>query len=209
MTILSGTRAPTSLTSSASTRRTAIIVGALFVVQMVTAMVGSALTEGFLAGDGGRSQLTVGVALMMTAGFVVVGIGFLMYPVLAEVDPRRAAWYPALRIAECLVSVVCGAYLLARLEIVPHHMVWVYVPTGLGGIVLTHLLLVGRLVPRPIALLGLVGYALLTLGVPLDLLGLLDMNDGPGLLLLAPGGLFEVVVLPVWLITKGFNEPRR
>jgi hypothetical protein len=41
--------------------------------------------------------------------------------------------------------------------------------------------------------------------VPLDLLGVLDMNAGPGLLLLAPGGLFELVFLPIWLIAKGFR----
>ena len=38
-------------------------------------------------------------------------------------------------------------------------MLWIYVPTGLGGIVLTYLLFVSRLVPRAIAVLGLVGYA--------------------------------------------------
>jgi hypothetical protein len=53
-----------------------------------------------------------------------------------------------------------------------------------------------------------VGYVSLTVGVPLDLLGLLDMNAGPGLLLVVPGGLFELVFLPIWLITKGFNAPR-
>jgi hypothetical protein len=87
-------------------------------------------------------------------------------------------------------------------------MLWIYVPTGAGGIVLTYLLLVSRLVPRPIAGLGLVGYVLLTAGVPLDLLGVLDMSEGAGLLLVVPGGLFELVFLPIWLITKGFSAPR-
>ena len=67
---------------------------------------------------------------------LVVGIGLLMYPVLKEVNPRLAVWYPGFRIAECLVSAACGVYLLARSEVVPHHLLWVYVPTGLGGIVL-------------------------------------------------------------------------
>jgi hypothetical protein len=152
--------------------------------------------------------MTVGVLLMLGAGLAVVGIGLLMYPVLRQVDPRLAVWYPVLRITECLVSAACGLYLLVESQVVPNHMLWVYVPTGLGGIILTYLLLVSRLVPRAIALLGLVGYAMLTIGVPLDLLGLLDMSAGAGLLLVVPGGLFELVVLPIWLITKGFDAPR-
>ena len=51
------------------------------------------------------------------------------------------------------------------------------------------------------------GYVSLTVGVPLDLLGLLDMSEGSGLLLVVPGGLFELVFLPGWLITKGFAAP--
>ena len=169
---------------------------------------GTSLMQRFVDGDPGRVSLTVGVLLMMCAGLAVVGIGLLMYPVLKDVNPRLALWYPALRITECTVSAVCGIFLLSRLQVVPNHLLWVYLPTGVGGIILTYLLLVSRLVPRAIALLGLVGYALLTVGVPLDLLGLLDMSNGPGLLLVVPGGLFELVFVPIWLIPKGFGAPR-
>jgi hypothetical protein len=43
--------------------------------------------------------------------------------------------------------------------------------------------------------------------VPLDLLGVLDMNAAPGQVLLVPGALFEAVALPIWLIAKGFATP--
>ena len=125
-----------------------------------------------------------------------------------DVNPRLATWYVVLRITECSVSAVCGVYLLAQSQVVPNHLLWVYVPTGVGGILFTYLLFVSRLVPRAIAMLGLVGYVSLTIGVPLDLLGLLDMSKGAGLLLVVPGGLFELVFLPIWLITKGFSAPR-
>jgi hypothetical protein len=186
-------------------RTTATIVGVLFVVQMVTAMVGTSLIQAFVDGNKDRAPLTLGVVLMMGAGLAVVGIGLLMYPVLRDLNPRLAIWYPILRITECLVSAACGVYLLAHSQVVPNHMLWVYLPTGVGGIIFTYLLFVSRLVPRPIALLGFVGYVSLTIGVPLDLLGLLDMSHGAGLLLVVPGGLFELVFLPVWLITKGFS----
>lgn len=210
MTILSSTSPTTAGPQTPISRRaTATTVGILFVVQMLTAMVGTSLIQAFVDGDPDRAPMTVGVLLMMVAGLAVTGIGLLMYPVLKEVDPRLAGWYPALRITEFVVSAACGVYLLARSEVVPNHLLWVYVPTGLGGLVLTYLLTISRLVPRPIALLGLVGYGLLTIGVPLDLLGVLDMSAGAGLLLVVPGGLFELVFLPVWLITKGFGAPPR
>jgi hypothetical protein len=144
---------------------------------------------------------------MMCSGLAVVGIGLLMYQVLKDVNQRLAIWYPILRIVEFTVSTFCGLYLLTQLQVVANHMLWIYLPTGLGGLVLTYLLYVSRLVPRLIAVLGLVGYALLSFGVPLDLLGVLDMNEGLGQVLLAPGGLFEVVLLPIWLIARGFNSP--
>lgn len=188
-----------------SRRGAARAVGILFVVQMVTAMLGTSLIQAFADGNRDRAPMSVGVVMMSISGLAVVGIGLLMYPVLKQVHPTLAVWYPTLRVVECLVSAACGVYLLAASEVVPNHLLWVYIPTGLGGIILCYLLFVARLVPAPIALLGLVGYASLSIGVPLDLLGVFDMSAGAGMLLLVPGGLFELVFLPTWLIAKGFR----
>jgi hypothetical protein len=190
-----------------SKRKIASAVGVLFFVQMATAMVGTSLIQAFADGDTRRGPLTAGVLLMMTSGIAVVGIGLLMYRVLKDINKRLAFWYAVLRIVEFTASAACGLYLLKQLQVVPNHLLWVYIPTGVGGLILTYLLFTARLVPRPIAILGIVGYASLSLGVPLDLLGVLDMNEGSGLVLLAPGGLFEAVFLPIWLIVKGFTAP--
>jgi hypothetical protein len=190
-----------------SRRMIAVTVGILFVLQMVTAMLGSTRIQTFVDGGAGQAPPTTGVLLMLTSGIAVVGIGLLMYQVLKDVDRRLAWWYPALRVVELAVTVGFSAYLLAQLQVVPHHMLWLYVPTAIGGLILNYLLFVSRLVPRPIAVLGLVGYALLLLAVPLDLLAVVDTNAGPGVVLLALGGLFEAVVLPLWLISKGFRPP--
>jgi hypothetical protein len=190
-----------------SRRTIATTVGILFLAQMTTAMFGTRLIQAFTDGDTARAPLTLGVLLMMCSGVAVVAIGFLMYPVLKTVNRRLAAWYPALRIVEFAVSAACGIYLLARLEVVPNHLLWVYIPTGIGGLILTYLLFISRLVPRPIAVLGIVGYACLTVAVPLDLLGVLALDHGAGQVMLVPGAVFEVVVLPIWLIAKGFSAP--
>ncbi|WP_433727962.1 DUF4386 domain-containing protein [Actinoplanes sp. CA-051413] len=184
-------------------------MGVLFFVQMATAMVGTSLIQAFVDGNSERAPLTAGVLLMIGSGLAVAGIGLLMYQVLKEVNQKIALWYPVLRIVELAVSTACGLYLLIQSQVVPNHLLWVYIPTGIGGLVLNYLLFVSRLVPRPIAVLGLVGYGLFSLGVPLDLLGVLDMNQGTGMTVLIPGFLFEFVVLPIWLIAKGFTAPAR
>ncbi|MFI0372614.1 DUF4386 domain-containing protein [Actinomadura sp. 1N219] len=189
-------------------RKIAATVGALFVFQMVSAMIGTTLTEAFADGNADKAALRFGVALMMCSGLAVIGIGLLMYQVLKNFHQKLALCYPIMRVVEFTVSATCGIYLLTRLQAVPHAMLWIYIPTAIGGLVFTYLLFVTRTVPQPIAVLGLIGYALLLLGVPLDLLGVLDMGAGLGMILLAPGGLFEVLVLPIWLFAKGFTLPR-
>jgi hypothetical protein len=187
-----------------SQRKIAVAVGILFLVQMVTYLLGASTIEAFENGETAAAP-TSGVILTIVSGGAVVCIGVLMYQVLKHVDRRLAIWYPVLRIVEFSVSAACGIYLLTQLETVPDQHLWVYIPTAAGGLVMTHLLFTSHLVPRPIAVLGIAGYAALLLGVPLDLLGVLDMGAGAGMALLAPGALFEFVFLPIWLITKGFQ----
>ena len=188
-------------------RKIAVSVGILFFVQMITAMIGTSLIQAFVDGDPDRTPVTFGVLLMMCSGLAVVGIGLLMYQVLKSVNQRLAVSYPVLRVVEFAVSTGCGIYLLAQMAVVPNYLLWVYIPTGIGGLVLNYLLFVSKLVPRPIAVLGFVGYVLLSVGAALGLLGVLDMNAAPGMVLLVPGFLFEFAVFPIWLIAKGFRSP--
>lgn len=174
---------------------------------MITFLIGSSLIETYLAGDAGSATLTMGVGLEMVAGLAVVAIGILMYRVLKTVDRKLALGYPIMRVLEFAVSATLAVYLLNQLQEFPNHLLWVYIPTGIGGLILNYLLFTSRIVPRPIAGLGLVGYALLLLVVPLDLLGVADESSGAGLALLAPGGVYEFVILPIWLIAKGFRRP--
>ena len=190
-----------------SNRRIAVVVGALFFFQLITFMIGSSLIQQYLDGTAGRATLGIGVALEMCAGLAVVAIGLLMFTVLRVVDRRLALGYPIMRILEFSISAALSIYLLIRLEQFPNALLWVYIPTGIGGLILCYLLYTSRMVPRAISGLGLIGYFLLLLAVPLDLLGVVDVKSGAGLAMLAPGGLFEFVVLPVWLIAKGFRSP--
>jgi hypothetical protein len=64
-----------------------------------------------------------------------------------------------------------------------------------------------RLIPRPIATLGLIGYPALLAGCVLDMFNLVDVTQGIGLTAVVPGGVFELL-LPIWLLAKGFTYPR-
>lgn len=188
-----------------SHRKTAVAVGLLFFFQMLTFLIGSAMIKRYLDGDAEKSTLVIGVVFEMVAGVAIVTIGVLMYRVLKTVNGRLAIGYPLMRVAEFAVSAALSVYLLVQLQEFDNHLLWVYVPTGIGGLILTYLLYTSRLVPRFISGLGVVGYALLLVGVVLGFAGSVDPNSGSGLALLAPGGVFEFIVLPIWLIAKGFR----
>ena len=74
-----------------------------------------------------------------------------------------------------------------------------FIFVGLAGVLLNALFYRATLVPRWIAVWGLVGYAILCCGMVSDLMG-----SGLGLVSSLPGGLWEVFI-GGWLLAKGFN----
>lgn len=72
---------------------------------------------------------------------------------------------------------------------------------GIGSLMFCILLYRSKLVPSFIAILGLAGYLCLLASSSLAMAGF-----EPGWILFIPGGLFELV-LPIWLIVKGFGGP--
>ncbi len=179
----------------------------MFIVQVLTAAIGVSLVQSFLDGNPDKTALTVGAMLMMFSGVVIAVIGVLIYQVLKSTNKRVAVWIPIIRSLETAVAIAFGIYLLMNLQAVPNHLLWVYILAGAAGVIFSSLLFTSKLVPRPIAALGFIGYALLLLGVPLDFAGVIDMIGGAGQVLIMPGALFEVIVLPIWLIAKGFRAP--
>ena len=184
----------------------AVSIGILFIVQVLTAAIGLSFVQSFLLGEADRTTLTLGALLMMFSGALIAAIGWLLYKVLRSTSKTLAAWVLALRATEFVVVIVFGLYLLQNLRTVPNHLLWVYILAGAAGVIFTGLLIASKLVPRPIAGLGLLGYSLILLGVALEFAGAIDMNAGLGQLLIVPGALFEVVVLPIWLFAQGFKS---
>jgi Domain of unknown function (DUF4386) len=214
-------------------RRTAALVGALFLISTATFIVSNALitpllgSHNYLADVADHSHLMIAAALIaLIEGTATVGIAIVLYPILKRQHPALALGYAGMRIAELAIAAVgfgLGSLLLVTLSTTGAHgatsetlgtllvalrhwtLTLVYVYTAIGGLMLSYMLLRTRLVPQGLSVLGLIGYPVLLVGTVLDKFGLTDVTQGAGLLAVVPGGLFELI-LPIWLLAKGFNS---
>ena len=190
---------------SGSHRRIAVLVGLLFLTSTTAFMVGSSLLVSYFSGDSpGFATLLTGVLLEVYCGLAVAALAVVILPVLSPYSARLARSYAGLRIAEFLAIVFVGGYMLATKREFPQYDAFIYVFTATGGIVLSYLLYVSRLVPRALSTLGLIGYVLLAVGIPITVLGSGHLDSGWGLIFVASGGLFELL-LPLLLLVKGFS----
>ncbi len=189
-----------------SRRAVGIAVALLFLASTVTFVLGSSLITAAFAPGGTTPQLAGGVALETFTALAVLAIALLVRPVLAERTPGLATAYLGLRAAECAAILGVGSWFLVTSTPWTQYELLVYAATGSAGLVLSWALLRGRLVPRALALLGVVGYAVLLLGGLLDAVGVLALGSTAGSVFYLPGGVFEVA-LPIWLLVKGFSPP--
>ena len=188
-----------------STRKIAVFVGVLFLTATVTFATGSGLIRSFFIDENpNKTSLIMGVLLEIACGVAVVGIGVLMFPILKVFNKKLALGYVVFRIIECAIIIGGGMYILFQLKLMWKYEMILFLFTGLGGLIFSYLLYQSQLVPRLLSVFGIIGYAMLSVGVLLDLLGYFYMNSDAGMLLYIPGGLFELF-LPVWLFIKGFN----
>src|SRR5437868_11506130 len=213
-------------------RRTAVLVGALFLISTATFIVSNRPispilgSHNLLAAVADHAQLMIAATLIaLIEGTATAGLALALYPILKGQHPALALGYAGMRIAELAIAAVgfgLGGLLLVTLSataangatsetlgtllVALRHwtLMLVYLYTAIGGLMLSYMLLRTRLVPRGLSVLGLIGYPALLLAAVLDLLGIVDTVAGLGLVGLIPGGLFEFL-LPIWLFVKGFN----
>ena len=206
------------------------VIGALFLLGFLSYGVGNALVasvtgaSGFLSAISAHQiTLVLGAFLMLLNSVVVVGMGVLFFPILENHGKRTALAYLATMIVE-VVFLSLGA--LALLMIVPlsQHAGegWakglgsLLVQTnamayqigeavlGFGALFLCALLFRTRLIPGWLAVSGLIGYAFLMAGSIAEILGI-HIGLIAGLPPLTIPGFFFELVLPFWLIIKGFR----
>ena len=206
------------------TRTAGRIVGALFLSAFFFYGGGSFLvasaTDGATAYPSNAASLrmlSAGSALMLANSIAVATIGVVVFKVLRRSHPRTARSYVAARSAE---AVLLASAPLAILTLVLRDSSNSYIGVqrlatsavensdttywlamailGVGSIYFCRALMTSSLLPRFLAIGGMAGYANIAQGSVLELAGY-----EVGLLLSAPGGVFEVVA-GGYLLVRGF-----
>lgn len=170
-------------------------------------------------------MLAIGAILWLMAVAGDAAHGVLMFPVLKQHSERIAFGYLASRIVDAVFIAVSVLFMLLQIPlgseylkaVVPNTFylqalstlsiqahLYAYdigmIALGLAGLMLNYMFYRAKLVPRWIAVWGLVGYAIIFCGMVSEVMG-----SGLGLVSSLPGGLWEVF-MGVWLIAKGFNS---
>ncbi len=220
--------------TTASTRRTAVLVGLLFLTATVAFIFADMLNSGVLSRPevlGGAAAMTNALAtgaLLLLGQFGVVGIAVLLYPLLKPYGESLALAHVGFRVAELGASLFYLAVPLMAIELgvglldgsvdasastslgallqaqYSVAILMIYLVTAAAGMCMATLLYRSMLIPQWIAVLGLIGYPSLLVGCILDMFDVVDVTQGIGLVALVPGGLFELI-LPIWLLVKGFT----
>ena len=170
--------------------------------------------------------LAIGAILWLLAVAGDAAHGVLMFPLLTQHSERMAIGYLAARIVDAIFIAVMvlfvvlqiplggeylkaassdTAFLQALSTLFSQAQLYAYEigmsALGVSGLLLCSTLYRARLVPRWLAVWGIVGYAIIFGGMLSAIMG-----SGLGDLSSAVGGLWEIFI-GGWLIVKGFNAP--
>jgi len=214
-----------------SERKIARNAGILYLIAMVTSLVGGGLLESVISAPGYLDQLyasktlaSVGVFLEFINGFAVIGIVVLLYPVLKRYDQGLALGFAAFRMIEslfCFASAFFPLILLAYMQEYPANDPGIVSRVqSLGtNLIAARVQMAGLWIPLFFSLGALLFYYILfqsrllprlisvwgIIGVVMILiLNLLKIESEWGMLLALPIILNEVF-MGIWLIIKGFS----
>lgn len=218
-----------------SQSKTAKSIGALFIITMILGMIDAYTVAPLLNTplkniSPNETRILTGAFSILFMSIGVVGIAILFFPVLEKYNKFIAITYLCSRVMECMLliagvivyfiilslsqeSISAGAlnqpyyHSLSKLATEARFNCYqvAMIILSIASLMVCYVLYQSRLVPRLISIVGFLGYALVLLSAPLDLLGMID-TAGTGGIMYVPGALFELFLLPGWLIAKGFSS---
>ena len=223
-----------SFRSMSRSRRTSLLAGLFFAATFVTSIAALLLYEpvlnhtDFILGSGDVTKVTMGAVLELLLIIANIGTALVLYPVLRRQSEVAALGWVAARIME---SAFIAVGILALLAIVtlrqesgaePATLVaigeslvaihdWTFwvgpgFVVGIGnGLLLGYLMFKSGLVPRGMAMLGLIGGPMLCLAGFAVVLGVIDHDSVIKSVATIPEILWEAS-LTFYLIFKGFRD---
>jgi hypothetical protein len=221
-----------------SNRKNTIIIGVLFVLAAITAMIGLGLyqpalndPEYIIRRTANETGVIWGAFCELILAFSIIGISIMMFPILNKENETTAIGYVCFRLLEatiiimgiiCMLSIVtlsdlytksiepnASSFLtVGKLLAIVHNWTFLLGPNlalGPSTLMMSYLLYKSKLVPRFIAVLGLVGGSLIISCAILVMFGVFLQISLWGALLAVPVFAYEMT-LAGWLIVKGFNS---
>ena len=216
------------------TRRTSFITGVLFIITFVTSIPAALVLytpvlddANFVLGSGADGGVALGAFLELLLIVANVGTAVALFPILKRQSEPLALGYVTARLVECtfiaigivsLLAVVtlrqdaagdAGSLVTAGRSLVAVHD-WTFLlgPGFIGvvgtGLILGWLMYRSGLVPRGLALLGLIAGPVLCAGGVAVLFGVIEPDSALKNLAAAPEFVWELS-LGIYLMVKGFN----
>lgn len=204
------------------------VAGALYIVQMATAVFAESYVRGtLLTSDPAQTAKNIaaserlfrlGIAGDLFTYIFVITLSWLLYGILRDADRNLAMLAFSFRMVENAVAIVTtfGAFAalqlletepaLARaaLSVLGSGLRVAFVFTGIGSAVFSAVWLKSRLIPKPIAIWGIFASLLLTT-VTLAIIVVPRLWTILGLSYMVPMGIYEIG-LGFWLLIKGVRQ---
>ena len=185
-------------------RRTALVVGVLFILTFITSIgaviaYGSVLSDpAYISSPGASTGVLVGAFLELFLIITNIGCAVVLFPILAVVTLRQDATTgdagSLTTVGKSLVSIKNWTFLLGP-----------GFADGIGtGLLLGWLMYRSGLVHRPMALFGVIGGPLLAISGAAVLLGVIPQGSPMQDVMSLPEIIWELY-LGLWLTFKGFN----
>ena len=172
-----------------------------------------------------ETKVLVGAFLLLIDAIAVVAIPALLYPIFKRHNGTLARLYPGSRIVESVVLVIGVVSLLAVVTLSRSYvegsldaasyrtsgealiavydwgvLLGIMLFFALAGLLLNYLLYRARLVPRWLAVWGLLGIGLLLVQ------GALEAFDADGMAIMSLPFAIQEMVFAVWLIVRGLDD---
>ncbi|MEH7116656.1 DUF4386 domain-containing protein [Neobacillus vireti] len=222
-----------------SNKKAAKIVGALFIMAAVTAIIGLILYEPILTtrdylvqGSEHANQVIFGAVMELILVVSAIGTATTMYPFLKKYNETLALWHVCFRFLEAIIITIGIISVLSLLTLsrefvaagdsdiasfqasgillkAVHDWTFLLGPNlmlGINTMMYSYIFYKSKLVPRFIPILGITGATLILVAALLEMFGIIQQVSVWGGMMAVPVAANEMI-LAVWLIAKGFNEP--